>query len=426
MSTLSNELIADLKWRGLFSQSTDEKALAEALKKPTTLYIGFDPTAPSLHVGNLVVLLALRRFQLAGHIPIALVGGATGLIGDPSGKNEERSLNTTDVVAAWVERIRGQVSKYLDFQAKPNAAIVANNLDWTSPLSAIEFLRDIGKHFSVNQMLAKDSVASRLEAGGISYTEFSYQVLQSYDFLELYRRHNCTLQLGGSDQWGNIVAGLDLIRRVESGSGHALTIPLLAKADGSKFGKTAGGAIWLDPEMTSPYAFFQYWLNTDDQDVINFLKVFSFKSRDEIEALEKAHSENPGAREAHRALARELTSIVHSEDICNRVELAARALFGQGELSDLDEATLASALAELPRTTVKSSEPIPTWVDLLAATGVVDSKSAARRIVKEGGAYLNNTKISGEDFAPQKSDFLCGKYAVLRKGKRDLAAVELI
>ena len=426
MTILSNELIADLKWRGLFSQSTDEKALIEALKNPTTLYIGFDPTAPSLHVGNLVVLLALRRFQLAGHIPIALVGGATGLIGDPSGKNEERSLNTTDVVAAWVERIRGQVSKYLDFQAKPNAAIVANNLDWTSPLSAIEFLRDIGKHFSVNQMLAKDSVASRLEAGGISYTEFTYQVLQSYDFLELYRRHNCTLQLGGSDQWGNIVAGLDLIRRVESGSGHALTIPLLAKADGSKFGKTAGGAIWLDPEMTSPYAFFQYWLNTDDQDVINFLKVFSFKSRGEIEALEKAHNENPGAREAHRALARELTSIVHSEDICNRVELAARALFGQGELSDLDEATLASALAELPRTTVKSGEPIPTWVDLLAATGVVDSKSAARRIVKEGGAYLNNSKISGEDFAPQKSDFLCGKYAVLRKGKRDLAAVELI
>jgi tyrosyl-tRNA synthetase len=426
MATLSSELIADLKWRGLFSQSTDEKALIETLKKPTTLYIGFDPTAPSLHVGNLVVLLVLRRFQLAGHIPIALVGGATGLIGDPSGKNEERSLNTTAVVATWVERIREQVSKYLDFQEKPNAAIVANNLDWTSPLSAIEFLRDIGKHFSVNQMLAKDSVASRLEAGGISYTEFSYQVLQSYDFLELYRRHNCTLQLGGSDQWGNIVAGLDLIRRVESGSGHALTIPLLAKADGSKFGKTAGGAIWLDPEMTSPYAFFQYWLNTDDQDVINFLKVFSFKSRSEIEALEKVHTENPGAREAHRALARELTSIVHSEDICNRVELAARALFGQGELSDLDEATLASALAELPRTTVKSGEPIPTWVDLLAATGVVDSKSAARRIVKEGGAYLNNAKISGEDFAPQKSDFLCGKYAVLRKGKRDLAAVELI
>jgi tyrosyl-tRNA synthetase len=420
------DLIDDLKWRGLFAQSTDEKALREALKKPITLYIGFDPTAPSLHVGNLVVLLALRRFQLAGHNPIALVGGATGLIGDPSGKNEERSLNTTDVVGEWVGRIKSQVSKFLDFSAPKNPAVVANNLDWTSPLSAIEFLRDVGKHFSVNQMLAKDSVSSRLEAGGISYTEFSYQVLQSFDFLELYRRNNCTLQLGGSDQWGNIVGGLDLIRRVESGSGHALTIPLLAKADGTKFGKTAGGSIWLDGEMTSPYAFFQYWLNTDDKDIINFLKVFSFKSREEIESLEKSHNENPGAREAHRALARELTSLVHSVEICERVEAAARALFGQGELSELDEATLSSALAELPRTTVSKGVEIPTWVDLLAATGLVDSKSAARRIVKEGGAYLNNEKVAAEDFALSKSDFLCGKYAVLRKGKRDLAAVELI
>ena len=419
-------LLDDLKWRGLFSQSTDEEALREAMKKPLTLYIGFDPTAPSLHVGNLVVLLALRRFQLAGHNPIALVGGATGLIGDPSGKSEERTLNTSDVVEQWVGRIKDQVSKFLDFKASPNPAIVVNNLDWTSPLSAIEFMRDIGKHFSVNQMLSKDSVSSRLESGGISYTEFSYQVLQSFDFLELYRRNKCTLQLGGSDQWGNIVGGLDLIRRVEGGSGHALTIPLLAKADGTKFGKTAGGSIWLDPSMTSPYAFFQYWLNTDDKDVINFLKVFSFKSREEIEALEKTHLENPGAREAHRALARELTSLVHSQDICDRVEAAARALFGQGELSELDEATLSSALAELPRTTVKSGDVVPTWVDLLAATGVVDSKSAARRIVKEGGAYLNNIKILAEDFAPSKTDFLCGKYAVLRKGKRDLAAVELI
>lgn len=419
-------LLDDLKWRGLFSQSTDEEALREAMKKPLTLYIGFDPTAPSLHVGNLVVLLALRRFQLAGHNPIALVGGATGLIGDPSGKSEERTLNTSDVVEQWVGRIKDQVSKFLDFKASPNPAIVVNNLDWTSPLSAIEFMRDIGKHFSVNQMLSKDSVSSRLESGGISYTEFSYQVLQSFDFLELYRRNKCTLQLGGSDQWGNIVGGLDLIRRVEGGSGHALTIPLLAKADGTKFGKTAGGSIWLDPSMTSPYAFFQYWLNTDDKDVINFLKVFSFKSREEIEALEKTHLENPGAREAHRALARELTSLVHSQDICDRVETAARALFGQGELSELDEATLSSAIAELPRTTVKSGEVVPTWVELLAATGVVDSKSAARRIVKEGGAYLNNIKILAEDFAPSKTDFLCGKYAVLRKGKRDLAAVELI
>jgi len=419
-------LIEDLRWRGLLAQSTDEKALIESLKQPITLYVGFDPTAPSLHAGNLVVLLVLRRFQLAGHNPIALVGGATGLVGDPSGKNEERTLNSSEVVEAWVNRIRHQVSAFLDFDAPKNPARVVNNLDWTSPLSAIEFLRDIGKHFSVNQMLSKDSVSARLEGGGISYTEFSYQVLQSYDFLELFRRNNCTLQVGGSDQWGNIVAGLDLIRRVEQGSGHALTVPLLMKADGTKFGKTAGGSVWLDPEMTSPYAFFQFWLNSDDKDVINFLKVFSFKSHEEITELEKSHYENPGLREAHRALARELTSLVHSEETTQRVEAAARALFGQGELSELDEATLAAALAELPRTTVSSTDEIPTWVDLLAATGVVDSKSAARRIVKEGGAYLNNEKISGVDFRPSKSDFLCGKYAVLRKGKRDLAAVELV
>jgi len=419
-------LLEDLRWRGLLAQSTDEAALLESMKKPITLYVGFDPTAPSLHVGNLVVLLVLRRFQLAGHTPIALVGGATGLVGDPSGKNEERTLNSTEIVEGWVNRIRTQVSAFLDFSEAKNRAIVVNNLDWTSPLSAIEFLRDIGKHFSVNQMLAKDSVSARLEAGGISYTEFSYQVLQSYDFLELFRRNNCTLQLGGSDQWGNIVAGLDLIRRVEQGSGHALTVPLLTKADGTKFGKTAGGSVWLDPAMTSPYAFFQYWLNTDDKDVINFLKVFSFKTHAEITALENAHKENPGQREAHRALARELTALVHSQATTDRVEAAAKALFGQGDLTELDEETLAGALAELPRTTVSKNEAIPTWVDLLAATGVVDSKSAARRIVKEGGAYLNNEKISGEDFAPQKSDFLCGKYAVLRKGKRDLAAVELV
>jgi tyrosyl-tRNA synthetase len=419
-------LLDDLRWRGLLAQSTDEKALAEALSKPITLYVGFDPTAPSLHCGNLVVLLVLRRFQLAGHNPIALVGGATGLVGDPSGRNEERSLNSTEIVENWVSRIRTQVSAFLDFDAPKNPARVVNNLDWTSPLSAIEFLRDIGKHFSVNQMLAKDSVASRLDAGGISYTEFSYQVLQSYDYLELFKRHGCTLQLGGSDQWGNIVAGLDLIRRVEGGSGHALTVPLLTKSDGSKFGKTAGGSVWLDPEMTSPYAFFQFWLNSEDKDVINFLKVFSFSSHDEINALEKSHNENPGLREAHRALARELTTLLHGAETTQRVEAAARALFGQGELGELDEATLASALAELPRATISKKEDIPTWVDLITAAGVVDSKSAARRIVKEGGAYLNNVKISGEDFAPTKSDFLCGKYAVLRKGKRDLAAIELI
>ena len=419
-----SQFLDDLRWRGLIAQTTDEKELAKALEKPITLYIGFDPTAPSIHVGNLVVLLVLRRFQLAGHNPIALVGGATGLVGDPSGRNEERSLNSSKIVENWVNRIKGQVSSVLDFQATKNPAVVVNNLDWTSPLSAIEFLRDIGKHFSVNQMLAKDSVANRLE-GGISYTEFSYQVLQAFDFLELFRRNNCTLQLGGSDQWGNIVAGLDLIRRVEGGSGHALTVPLLTKADGTKFGKTAGGSVWLDPEMTSPYAFFQYWLNSDDKDVINFLKVFSFKSRAEIEAFESEHLENPGARAAHRALARELTALIHGEETTVRVEEAARALFGQGDLTTLDEATLASALSELPRVTISATDEIPTWVDLLAAAGVVDSKSAARRIVKEGGAYLNNEKIAGEDFRLEKSHFLCGKYALLRKGKRDLAAVEL-
>mgnify|MGYP001458620742 CR=1 FL=1 len=420
------DLLDDLKWRGLIAQTTDESALRDALKKPITVYLGTDPTAPSIHVGNLVVLLVLRRFQLAGHHTIPLVGGATGLVGDPSGKNEERTLNTTDIVEQWVSRIKGQLSKFMDFEVATNPAKMANNLDWTAPLSAIEFLRDVGKHFSVNQMLNKDAVASRLEKDGISYTEFSYQVLQAFDYLELYRRHQCTLQIGGSDQWGNITAGLDLIRRVEGGTAHALTVPLLTKADGTKFGKTAGGSVWIDPEMTSPYAFFQYWLNSDDKDVIKFLKVFSFKSRSEIEEIEKAHLENPGARSAHRELARELTALVHSPEICERVEAAAKALFGQGDISELDEATLTAALAELPKATVKKGEEIPTWVDLLAASGVVDSKSAARRIVKEGGAYLNNEKISGEDFRLEKSHFLCGKYAVLRKGKRDLAAVELI
>jgi len=420
------DLLDDLKWRGLIAQTTDESALRDALKKPITVYLGTDPTAPSIHVGNLVVLLVLRRFQLAGHHTIPLVGGATGLVGDPSGKNEERTLNTTDIVEQWVSRIKGQLSKFMDFEVATNPAKMANNLDWTAPLSAIEFLRDVGKHFSVNQMLNKDAVASRLEKDGISYTEFSYQVLQAFDYLELYRRHQCTLQIGGSDQWGNITAGLDLIRRVEGGTAHALTVPLLTKADGTKFGKTAGGSVWIDPEMTSPYAFFQYWLNSDDKDVIKFLKVFSFKSRSEIEELEKTHIENPGTRSAHRELARELTALVHSPEIAERVEAAAKALFGQGDISELDEATLTAALAELPKATVKRGEEFPTWVDLLAASGVVDSKSAARRIVKEGGAYLNNEKISGEDFRLEKSHFLCGKYAVLRKGKRDLAAVELI
>jgi tyrosyl-tRNA synthetase len=327
-------------------------------------------------------------------------------------------------VADWVERIRKQLEGFLDFKGK-NAAVMANNLDWTAPVSAISFLRDIGKHFSVNQMLAKESVSARLEAGGISYTEFSYQVLQAFDFLELFRRNDCALQVGGSDQWGNIVAGVDLIRRVEGKNAHALTIPLMTKADGTKFGKTASGAVWLDSKMTSPYAFFQFFLNSDDRDVEQLLRSFSFKNHEELEALFESLRTNPGAREAHRALAREITTWIHGESETVKVEAAAKALFGQGELSELDAATLAGALSELPKTTVAKGAPIPTWVDLIVATGLVDSKSAARRIVKEGGAYLNNTKISGEDFAPDAKDLLHGRFLVLRKGKRDLAAVEI-
>jgi len=423
---MTRALLADLEWRGLIAQTTDRDALLKEMESgPISFYLGFDPTAPSLHVGNLVVLLVMRRFQQAGHKPLPLVGGATGLVGDPSGRNEERSLNSDEVVAEWVSRIRKQLERFLTFEGS-NAATLVNNLDWTKNVTAIEFLRDIGKHFSVNQMLTKDSVSSRLEGGGISYTEFSYQVLQSFDFLELYRRYNCILQLGGSDQWGNITAGLDLIRRAESGSAHALTIPLLQKSDGTKFGKTAGGSVWLDPEMTSPYAFYQYWIGTDDADVERFLKTFSFKSREELEALFVELKENPGARVAHRALAEELTTLVHGAQECANAQAAAKALFGQGDIFELDQKTLESALSQLPRTTIAKGEAFPTWVDLLAATGVVDSKSAARRIVKEGGAYLNNQKISGEEFAPSESDLIHSRFLLLRKGKRDLAAVEII
>ena len=422
---MSKALLDDLTWRGSIAQSTDRAELEKYLSTPgACLYLGFDPTAPSLHIGNLVALTLLRRFQLAGYKPIALVGGATGLVGDPSGRSAERSLNEADLVADWVDRIRKQLEGFLDFTGK-NAAIMANNLDWTAPVSAIEFLRDIGKHFSVNQMLAKDSVASRLDSGGISYTEFSYQVMQAFDYLELFRRHNCALQIGGSDQWGNIVAGVDLIRRVEAKSAHALTIPLLAKADGTKFGKTADGAIWLDPTMTSAYALFQFFLNSDDRDVEQLLKTFSFKSRGELEALFESLKTNPGAREAHRELAREVTTLLHGADQARKVEAAAKALFGQGEIRDLDIETLKSALAELPKTRIKNGAEIPSWVDLITSSGVVESKSAARRVIKEGGAYLNNEKITGEDFTPKSSDLLHGQFLLLRKGKRDLVAVEI-
>jgi tyrosyl-tRNA synthetase len=420
---MSNALLADLQWRGLIAQTTDHKELVSALAKPISLYLGVDPTAASMHLGNLVVLLVLRRFQLAGHRPIALVGGATGLVGDPSGKNAERSLNEEMVVEEWVLKIRKQVEKILDFDRKAVAAKLVNNLDWIKSLSALELLRDIGKHFAVNQMIAKESVATRLSSGGISYTEFSYQVLQAFDYLQLYRRDQCKLQIGGSDQWGNIVAGLDLIRKVEGGSAHALTVPMLAKSDGSKFGKTAGGAIWLDESMTSAYAFFQFWLNCDDADMPRLLKVFSMKSRGEIEELIERIQINPGAREAHRELAREMTTLIHGHAMAKSVEAAAKALFGQGEIEELDLKTLDSALSQLPRTTIKRGDPYPTWVDLLAATGVVESKSAARRILKEGGGYLNNRKVESEDFTPSKADLLHGRYLLLRKGKRDLAVV---
>lgn len=416
-------LLDDLKWRNSIAQTTDLESLERDLSSgPISLYLGFDPTAPSLHIGNLVALVVLKRFQLAGHRPIPLVGGATGLVGDPSGRNQERTLNDVDVVSAWVERIKGQLSGFLDFEIAGNKAVMANNLDWTAELSAIQFLRDVGKHFSVNQMLARDSVASRLESGGISYTEFSYQVMQAYDFLELYRRMGCTLQIGGSDQWGNIVAGVDLIRRVEGKSVHALTIPLLTKADGTKFGKTASGSIWLDPNMTSPYAFFQFFLNSDDRDVIGLLKTFSFKTHEELEAIFAEHEKNPGSRVAHRALAMEVTSYIHGEESAEKVSQAAKALFGQSEINELDRETLLSATAELPRVEIASSEEI-SWTDALARSSLVDSKSAARRIVKEGGAYLNNVKVADESQLIQASDFLHGEVALLRKGKKDLLAL---
>ena len=422
---MTSALLDDLQWRNSIAQTTDRSELETFLNGGSrALYLGVDPTAPSMHLGNLAAFTVLRRFQLAGHKPIALVGGATGLVGDPSGRNSERSLNEVEVVEEWVGKIRKQLESILDFNGK-NSAVLANNLDWTKPVSAIQFLRDIGKHFSVNQMLARESVSARLEAGGISYTEFSYQVLQAFDFLELSRRNQCFIQIGGSDQWGNIVAGIDLIRRVEGKSAHALTLPLITKADGTKFGKTASGSIWLDPTMTSPYAFFQFFLNSDDRDVEQLLRSFSFKSHDELNALFDSLKTNPGAREAHRALAREVTSMIHGESTTVKVENAAKALFGQAEIRELDSETLESALSELPRTTIKRGESIPTWVDLIAASGVVDSKSAARRVVKEGGAYLNNEKISGEDFAPSENDLLHGRFMVLRKGKRDLAAVEI-
>jgi tyrosyl-tRNA synthetase len=420
-------VLDDFAWRGLIAVSTDLDALREALNAgPVTYYCGFDPTAPSLHLGNLVQILTLRRLQDAGHRPLALVGGATGLIGDPK-DTAERKLNDPEVVGAWVERIKRQVEPFLDFTGEraEHAAIMVNNLDWTAKLSAIDLLRDIGKHFRVNRMLAKDAVSARLSSDeGISYTEFSYQILQGMDFLELYRRYGCTMQTGGSDQWGNLTAGLDLIHRAEGVSVHAMATPLITKADGSKFGKTESGTIWLDPDMTSPYAFYQFWINADDESVVGYLKIFSLRPRMEIEALATAVAERPAAREAQRELAIELTTLVHGAQECERVVAASAALFGRADLADLDEATLAAALAETGVAVVAGDSP-PSVVDLLVATGLVDSKSAARRAVAEGGAYVNNVKATDPDAGIEPSAFLHGRWLVVRRGKRSVAGVRV-
>lgn len=418
-------IIAELQWRGLIAQSTDLEALTAACSNPITLYCGFDPTAPSLHLGNLVQILTVRRFQQYGHKPLALVGGATGLIGDPK-ESGERTLNAADLVGEWVDRIRIQVERFYDFDG-PNPARMVNNLDWTKDLNAIEFLRDIGKHFSVNRMLDREAVAARLAKDGISFTEFSYQLLQSFDFLELFRRNECILQTGGSDQWGNITAGVDLVRRVEATSVHALTTPLLTRADGKKFGKTESGTVWLDPTLTSPYSFFQYWINADDRDIPKLLNTFSFKSEPEIAELVQASVERPQERAAQRALAVELTELVHGTHECVGAQNAGKALFGGGDLAELPEATLEAALTEAFLCEVQLSEVIgdklPALDELLVRSGLAQSKKAARRTIAEGGAYVNNIRIEHEDFQVPVSDLLFGRWVVLRRGRKAFAGV---
>jgi len=419
-------ILDELDWRGLIAQSTDREALAAAAASgPLTLYAGFDPTAPSLHAGHLIPLLTLRRFQRAGHRPIVLAGGATGLIGDPR-DTAERTMNTADTVAEWSERIRGQLERFVEFDESPTGAIVENNLSWTSQLSAIEFLRDLGKHFSVNVMLDRDTIKRRLEGEGISYTEFSYMLLQANDFVELYRKHGCSLQIGGSDQWGNIIAGVRLVRQKLGASAHALTVPLVTSADGKKFGKsTGGGNVWLDPDLTSPYAWYQYFVNTADADVIRYLRWFTFLSADELGDLEIATTERAHERAAQRRLAQELTTLVHGQRATESVELASQALFGRGELAGLDEPTLAAALRE---TSVVELRPgVPDGIgDLLVATGLSKSKGDARRTLSEGGVYVNNVRVEGDDWVPAPGDFLHGRWLVLRRGKRNVAGVERV
>ncbi|MDT5149390.1 MAG: tyrosyl-tRNA synthetase [Mycobacterium sp.] len=424
MTVQGTEILDELDWRGLIAQSTDRDALAAAAAAgPLTLYAGFDPTAPSLHAGHLIPLLTLQRFQRAGHRPIVLAGGATGMIGDPR-DSAERTLNTADTVAEWSDRIRGQLERFVAFDGSATGAIVENNLSWTSQLSAIEFLRDLGKHFSVNVMLDRDTIRRRLDGDGISYTEFSYMLLQANDYVELHQKHGCSLQIGGSDQWGNIIAGVRLVRQKLGATAHALTVPLVTSADGKKFGKsTGGGNVWLDPELTTPYAWYQYFFNTADADVVRYLRWFTFLPADELADLELATTERPHERAAQRRLAQELTTLVHGQGATDSVELASQALFGHGELAGLDEPTLAAALQE---TSVAQLRPaLPDGIgDLLVATGLSKSKGEARRTLSEGGVYVNNVRVESDDWAPDDTDFLHGKWLVLRRGKRNVAGVE--
>jgi len=409
----------ELNWRGLVHVSTNGDELKKLLSgPPITYYCGFDPTAPSLHLGNLVQLLVMRRLQLAGHKPLGLVGGSTGLIGDPR-PTAERTLNSADVVAEWVGYLQSQVSRFLSFEGD-NAARLVNNLDWTAPLSAIDFLREIGKHFRVGTMLKKDAVSTRLNSEeGISYTEFSYQILQGLDFRELYREYGCVLQTGGSDQWGNLTSGVDLIHRSEGVGVHAIGTPLITNSDGRKFGKSEGNAIWLDPALTSPYAMYQFWLNTDDADVVDRLKVFTFLPRTEIDELGARHAEAPFKREGQRRLAFEITSLVHGEDATRAAIAATEALFGQGELDSLDPDTLEAALRALPNTAAPAATTV---AQLLVDTGLSPSLGAARRSIGEGGVYVNNVRVD-DDAATLEGSSLFSRLAVLRRGKKTLAGV---
>lgn len=426
-NSVRENLIDELEWRGLVAQSTELEALREQLDKPTSVYVGFDPTGPSLHAGHLVPLLLLRRFQLAGHKPFALAGGATGMIGDPRDVGE-RSMLTEEQVADNLERIKGQLRAFLRFEDDATAedvqgAKLVNNAEWTLKMSVIDFLRDLGKNFSLNTMLSRDTVKRRLENDGISYTEFSYMLLQANDFVHLRREHDVRVQAGGSDQWGNIVSGVDLNRRLDGESVHGLTVPLVTDSEGNKFGKsTGGGKLWLDPEMTSPYSWYQYFFNSADADVIRYLRWFTFLDREEIERLEGEVAERPFKREAQRVLAQEMTKLVHGEEAVAKVELAAQALFGRAELADLDESTLAAALQE---TEVADVSADATIVDLLVASGLESSKGAARRTVNEGGAYVNNVRIEDVEWVPGAEDMLHGSWLVLRKGKKRFAGAKV-